>query len=180
MRWVFFCFFTGLIHGDLNVYNILVEECMEEVNQTTHASLVHSPNVCPTNKNYNISGIIDFSDLLPGYYVSELAILMAYTMGVHPEKMMVGGHIIAGYESVMPLTVEEKDSLFFSVVYRLASSIVLCHHTARNTPKNRRYLFVHDNFNCNLLRDLWKAGKEQVEELWFEMADLYSRTRQAS
>uniref|UniRef100_A0A8C4Q8E6 Hydroxylysine kinase n=1 Tax=Eptatretus burgeri TaxID=7764 RepID=A0A8C4Q8E6_EPTBU len=146
--------YCRFIHGDLNVYNILVEECMEE--------------------NYKISGIIDFGDSFPGYYVSELAILMAYAMGVHPEKMMVGGHIIAGYESVMPLTAEEKDSLFFSVVSRLASSIVLCQHTARNTPKNTQYLFIHYNFNCNLLRDLWEAGKEKVEELWFDVADLYS------
>uniref|UniRef100_UPI00358F0A3F hydroxylysine kinase-like n=1 Tax=Myxine glutinosa TaxID=7769 RepID=UPI00358F0A3F len=66
---------SGPIHGDLNDYNILVEECTEDVNhQTTHMSLVHSPNICPTS--------------------------------------------------------EEKDSLFFLVVSRMASSIVLCQHTA--------------------------------------------------
>uniref|UniRef100_A0A8C4X1G3 Hydroxylysine kinase n=1 Tax=Eptatretus burgeri TaxID=7764 RepID=A0A8C4X1G3_EPTBU len=146
--------YCRLIHGDLNDYNILVEECMEE--------------------NYKISGIIDFSDLFPGYYMSELAILMVYTMGNHPEKMMVGGHVIAGYESVMPLTAEEKDSLFFIVVSRLASSIVLCQHTARNTLKNTQYLFVHYSSICNLLQDLWEAGKEKVEELWFDVVDLYS------
>uniref|UniRef100_UPI00358E4855 hydroxylysine kinase-like isoform X1 n=2 Tax=Myxine glutinosa TaxID=7769 RepID=UPI00358E4855 len=173
-------FRSGPIHGDLNDDNILVEECTEDVNQTTHMSLVHSPKICPTSKNYNISGIIDFADIFPGFYVSELAILMVYMMLNHPEKIVVGGHVMAGYESVMPLTGEEKDSLFFAVISRIVISIVLCQHEAKMSPENAKFLLRHDGALSSILKELWEAGKEKVEKLWFDVADLYSTTRQAS
>uniref|UniRef100_UPI00358E1E79 hydroxylysine kinase-like isoform X2 n=1 Tax=Myxine glutinosa TaxID=7769 RepID=UPI00358E1E79 len=173
-------FRSGPIHSDLNDGNILVEECTEDVNQTSHTSLVHSPKICPTSKNYNISGIIDFGDFTPGYYVSDLALLMVYMMLNHPEKIVVGGHVMAGYESVMPLTGEEKDTLFFLVVSRIVISIVLTHRRAEMSPENTKFLLRHDGALSSILKELWEAGKEKVEKLWFDVADLYSTTCQTS
>lgn len=68
----------GLIHGDANERNIIVEE---------------------TDGKWNFKTIIDFGDSSLSYYLFELAITMMY-MILESRDLDTGGYVLAGYSSV--------------------------------------------------------------------------------
>ncbi|XP_051930593.1 hydroxylysine kinase [Hippocampus zosterae] len=143
-------FRTCLIHGDFNDLNLLVQD--DESN------------------GYKISGIIDFGDLNFGCYVYELAITITYMMLEHPNPIEVGGHILAGWESVFPLNAAERDCLFWLVLSRLCQSIVMAHHSVTLQPENEEYLMITSKKGIPILHMLFEMGKEQVEKVWFQSA----------
>lgn len=78
---------AGMIHGDFNEQNILVEE---------------------TDGNWRIKAILDFGDSQYSCYLYELAIAVAY-MTLLKKDISAGGHVIAGYFSVKQLPAFEFD-----------------------------------------------------------------------
>ncbi|NWW95661.1 HYKK kinase, partial [Rhynochetos jubatus] len=139
-------------HGDLNDHNILVE--------SSSASL--------ENPQYRVSGILDFSDMSHGYYVFEVAIAIMYMMIESPDPLGVGGHVLAGFESVVPLTEEERAALFLLVSGRFSQSLVIAAHTALLYPENRDYLMVTARTGWKHLVRMFEAGPEAVERTWFD------------
>lgn len=119
------------------------------------------------NGGHKISGILDFSDMNSGYYIHELAITIMYMMIEHPEPVEVGRPVIAGFESVVPLTEDEKDSLFFLVLCRFCQSLVLAQYSVKLNPENVEYLMITSRRGKYILQQLWELGKEQVEKVWF-------------
>nr|XP_034970030.1 hydroxylysine kinase isoform X2 [Zootoca vivipara] len=115
-----------IIHGDLNDHNILVDTDVTS----------------PKGSQYRVSGILDFSDMSYGYYVFEVAILIMYMMIESKDPLSVGGHVLAGYESVVPLTEEERGALFLLVTGRFAQSLVMAAHTTLLQPENKEYLMT--------------------------------------
>ncbi|XP_061883586.1 hydroxylysine kinase-like [Entelurus aequoreus] len=146
-----------VIHGDLNHLNVLVEA------DESHA--------------YKLSGIIDFGYMSLGYFVHELAISIMHAMLARPNPMEVGGAILAGWESVLPLNQAERDCLFWLVLARFCQSVVLCVQILTVQPENEVY-FEHITKNDRLiLQQLLDLGKERVEEVWFQTATDVSRTK---
>ena len=94
------------------------------------------------NDGYKISGILDFGDMNDGYYVHELAITIMYIMIEHPEPTEVGGPVLAGWESVLPLNDIEKDCLYLLVLCRFCQSLVLARHAVTLHPENAEYLMI--------------------------------------
>ncbi|XP_072516970.1 hydroxylysine kinase isoform X2 [Salminus brasiliensis] len=133
-------------HGDFNDHNVLVE--------------ADGPS------NYRISGILDFGDMSSGYLVFELAITIMYMMIESSSPLAVGGPVIAGWESVIPLNSEEKDAVYLLVLSRFCQSLVLARHTVRQHPENEEYLMTTARTGVRLLRLLWDTGKEEVERIW--------------
>ncbi|XP_027757387.1 hydroxylysine kinase isoform X2 [Empidonax traillii] len=146
-------------HGDLNDHNILVD--------SSCASL--------ENPQYRVSGILDFSDMSYGYYVFEVAIAIMYMMIESPEPLGVGGHVLAGFESVVPLTAEERGALFLLVSGRFAQSLVIAAHTALLYPENRDYLMITAKTGWKHLMTMFEMGQEAVEKKWFETARAYAQ-----
>ncbi|XP_029004874.1 hydroxylysine kinase [Betta splendens] len=144
-------------HGDFNDLNILVEPC--------------------GGGDYRISGILDFGDMNSGYYIHELAIAIMYMMTEHPTPVEVGGPVLAGWESVLPLNRAERDCLYVLVLSRFCQSIVLARHTVALHPENAEYLLITSRKGVRTLRSLWELGKERVEQLWFEAAARFSDGR---
>lgn len=72
----------GMIHGDFNEQNILVDEM---------------------NGKSRIKAILDFGDSHYSCYLYELAIAMTYIM-LLKRDIRVGGHVIAGYLNVKPIS----------------------------------------------------------------------------
>ncbi|NWU46271.1 HYKK kinase, partial [Dromas ardeola] len=128
-------------HGDLNDHNILVE--------SSSASL--------ENPQYRVSGILDFGDMSYGYYVFEVAIAIMYMMIESPDPLSVGGHVLAGFESVVPLTEEEGAA-----------------HTALLYPENKDYLMITAKTGWKHLMTMAEVGQEAVEKTWFETAAAYT------
>ncbi|NWU70234.1 HYKK kinase, partial [Pterocles burchelli] len=146
-----------LNHGDLNDHNILVDP--------SSASL--------ENPQYRVSGILDFSDMSYGYFVFEAAIAIMYMMIESPDPLRVGGHVLAGFESVLPLTEEERGALFLLVSGRFAQSLVIAAHTALLYPENEEYLMITAKTGWKHLTTMFELGQEAVERIWFETAQAY-------
>ncbi|KFO83290.1 Hydroxylysine kinase, partial [Buceros rhinoceros silvestris] len=144
-------------HGDLNDHNILVD--------SSSASL--------ETPQYRVSGILDFSDMSYGCYVFEVAIVIMYMMIESPDPLGVGGHVLAGFESVLPLTEEERGALFLLVSGRFSQSLVIAAHTARLYPENKEYLMITAKTGWKHLMKMFEVGQEAVEQRWFQTAEAY-------
>ncbi|NXF77355.1 HYKK kinase, partial [Sclerurus mexicanus] len=145
-------------HGDLNDHNILVDRSPAPLQ----------------GPQYRVSGILDFSDMSYGYYVFEVAIAIMYMMIESADPLGVGGHVLAGFESVVPLTAPERGALFLLVSGRFAQSLVIAAHTARLYPDNSDYLMVTARTGWKHLMAMFEAGQEAVESRWFETAQVYA------
>ncbi|KAJ0032543.1 hypothetical protein NQD34_002624 [Periophthalmus magnuspinnatus] len=141
-------------HGDFNDLNVLVQ---------------------PNNSGcYKICGILDFGDMNSGFYIHELAITIMYMMIEHPNPIEVGGAVLAGWESELPLNEAERDCLYVLVLSRFCQSLVLARYSVRMHPENEDYLMVTSRKGIHILQDIWKLGKQHVEKVWFNSAAQYS------
>ncbi|XP_034535278.1 hydroxylysine kinase-like isoform X2 [Notolabrus celidotus] len=147
-------FQKGIIHGDLSDQNILV-----------------TPG---GGGHHEVSGVLDFSFLMNGCYVFELAVSIMYLMLENPRPLDVGGAVLAGWESIMPLNEEEKDSLFLLVLARFCQSLVYGRFNARRYPDNKKFILTTAESGSRLLTELWERGKTDVEQRWFKDASVFS------
>ncbi|XP_042328692.1 hydroxylysine kinase isoform X1 [Sceloporus undulatus] len=145
-------------HGDLNDHNILID--------TDSTSL--------QNPRYRVSGILDFSDMSYGYYIFEVAITIMYMMIESKDPLSVGGHVLAGFESIVALTAEERAALFLLVCGRFTQSLVMAAHTSLLHPENKEYLMITAKTGWKHLMTLFEMGQEAVEKIWFETAKTYT------
>ncbi|XP_044216465.1 hydroxylysine kinase [Thunnus albacares] len=141
-------------HGDFNDLNVLVQP--------------------DENDGYKISGILDFGDMNSGYYIHELAITLMYMMNEHPHPIEVGGPILAGWESVLPLNETEKDCLYVLVLSRFCQSLVFARYSVTLQPENAEYLMISSKKGIHIVRQLWELGKEHMEKVWFQSAAQFS------
>ncbi|XP_006871001.1 PREDICTED: hydroxylysine kinase [Chrysochloris asiatica] len=144
-------------HGDLNDHNILVEP---------------SNSACG-DAAYQVSGILDFDDMSYGYYVFEVAITIMYMMIESKTPIQVGGHVLAGFESIIPLTAVERGALFLLVCGRFCQSLVMAAHSCQLHPENRDYLMITAKTGWKHLQTMFHLGQKAVEEIWFETAKSY-------
>ncbi|XP_063058041.1 hydroxylysine kinase-like [Engraulis encrasicolus] len=140
-------------HGDFNDHNILVMQ--------------------DDQSQYKISGILDFGDMSSGHYIFELAIAIMYMMIESTTPVDVGGHVLAGYESVFPLNEAERDCLFLLVLCRFSQSLVMARYSVLQQPENEEYLMITSRTGIKHLSRLWELGKREVERTWFESAKKY-------
>lgn len=85
----------GMIHGDFNEQNILLEK--------------------NEGGKWVIKAILDFGDSHYDCYLYEVAITMAYMM-LHAKNLDAGGFVLAGYEARRVLTKQELDLLKVGVL----------------------------------------------------------------
>ncbi|XP_017374848.1 hydroxylysine kinase [Cebus imitator] len=144
-------------HGDLNDHNILTESCKS----------------ASGDAEYQVSGILDFDDMSYGYYVFEVAITIMYMMIESKSPIQVGGHVLAGFESVTPLTAVERSALFLLVCSRFCQSLVMAAHSCQLHPENKDYLMVTAKTGWKHLQQMFDMGQKAVEAIWFETAKSY-------
>jgi len=92
----------GVIHGDANDHNVLVDETAERV-----------------------TGLVDFGDMVHSHVVNDLAIAIAYAVLGHRDPIAVAAHVTRGYHQVRPLVEAEVEALFSLVVMRLCASVCI-------------------------------------------------------
>jgi len=105
-----------VIHGDANDYNVLVQ-------------------------NQDVTGLIDFGDMIYSYRVGELAIALAYVVLDKAEPLESGKSLIGGYLSEFELNKTEIESLWPLMLLRLCMSICLATHQRQQKTDNE-YLDV--------------------------------------
>ncbi|KAJ8963239.1 hypothetical protein NQ318_018705 [Aromia moschata] len=137
----------GLIHGDFNEQNIIVDK---------------------EGDDWSIKAVIDFGDCHVACYLYEIAITMTY-MILQAKDLGAGGHVLAGYSSVRKLPDKEFSLLKVCVAARLCQSLVVGAYTNLQDPKNS-YVLVTAAHGWKLLEDLWREPEENLLARWKEIS----------
>ncbi len=111
----------SVIHNDGNDYNLLTVPVQPD--------------------GYRIDGIIDFGDMLEAPLVCEPAIAAAYATLNREDPLAAALEVVSGYHAVLPLTREEAELLFYLLLGRLCTSVVMSAVHLVEEPDNR-YLAV--------------------------------------
>jgi 4-aminobutyrate aminotransferase-like enzyme/Ser/Thr protein kinase RdoA (MazF antagonist) len=115
----------GVIHNDANDYNLLVTDG-------------------------ELSGILDFGDMVEGALVCELANACAYAMFDKSDPFAAARAMTAGYHEARPLSDDEIRLLFPLIAARLSMSVAICAHQSRDEPE-KDYLRVSEASAWKLL-----------------------------
>jgi len=115
---------AGIIHNDGNDYNVLVQQEENRPNQVT--------------------GVIDFGDMLHTYTVCEVAIICAYAMLNKNDPLTAAKTVVGGYHQIHPLDDQELAVLFDLICMRLCMSVCLSAHQSQAKPDNE-YLRISEN-----------------------------------
>ncbi|WP_343563214.1 aminotransferase class III-fold pyridoxal phosphate-dependent enzyme [Kiloniella sp. b19] len=102
------------IHNDANDYNIMVDG--------------------GPGKTLTVTGLIDLGDMCAAPRICDLAIAAAYIVLDHPAPETALAMLVAGYDEVHPLSVEELDLLWPLLRMRLAVSVVNSTMMAQENP----------------------------------------------
>lgn len=142
-----------IIHGDLNDYNLLATS--DEAG------------------DYQISGMIDFGDMLKSALVAELAIALAYVMMKKSNPLETAVQVVKAYHAVLPLERHELAILFDLICIRLCVSVVNSAIRKRETPDDP-YLTVSEQPAWELLRQLDSIDPAEARKLFFRACHLMS------
>jgi 4-aminobutyrate aminotransferase-like enzyme/Ser/Thr protein kinase RdoA (MazF antagonist)/murein DD-endopeptidase MepM/ murein hydrolase activator NlpD len=115
----------GVIHNDANDHNLLVSEG-------------------------EISGILDFGDMIESALVCELANACAYVMFGKTDPLRAARAVTAGYHQARPLREDELRLLFPLIATRLAMSVAISARQFRDEPE-KEYLRVSETSAWKLL-----------------------------
>jgi 4-aminobutyrate aminotransferase-like enzyme len=107
------------VHNDLNDNNVLVA-----ADGSLH------------ERHQQISGILDFGDMVFGYTVADLAVACAYVMLGATDPLAAAASVVRGYHRAFPLDEDELSALFGLMVLRLCMSACLAAHQQRQDPHN--------------------------------------------
>ncbi|XP_068212323.1 hydroxylysine kinase [Palaemon carinicauda] len=148
----------GMMHGDLNEQNIIVQPDPDN------------------SEKYHLSGLIDFGDIQYSCFVFEVAIIVMYAMievkVMEPNE--AGGHILAGYLTQRDLSELEWEVLKECVAARFAQSLTMGAYSIQQDPGND-YLLVTAAKGWKVLREFWTTPKEQVISRWKNIIESYQR-----
>lgn len=103
----------SVIHGDVNDYNVVVDEEKNEV-----------------------VGLIDFGDMVYSYTVGDLAIAVAYVILGKADAFATAAPVIEGYRGEFELTKDELEALWSLVRLRLCMSVCIAAHQQAQQPQN--------------------------------------------
>jgi 4-aminobutyrate aminotransferase-like enzyme/Ser/Thr protein kinase RdoA (MazF antagonist) len=124
----------GIIHGDANDYNILVGGGPE-------GNTGDGPDLFAAYQQ--VTGILDFGDLIYSCVVCEPAIAAAYALLDKPDLLAAVTQVVQGYHAVHPLEEGEIAALWDLVCMRLCMSVCHSAHQRRLHPENE-YLSISE------------------------------------
>ncbi|MDP6354393.1 MAG: aminotransferase class III-fold pyridoxal phosphate-dependent enzyme [Planctomycetota bacterium] len=104
----------SVIHNDANDYNVIVQR--------------------PSIDHQQVTGLIDFGDMVHSYTVAGLAIAVAYAMLDKTDPLLAATRIVEGYHRVLPLSDDELAVVFPMACGRLAVSACMAAVQQRQRP----------------------------------------------
>lgn len=106
---------TGVIHNDGNDYNVVVTGI---------------------ETGGEVTGVLDFGDLIESCRVFEPAVCLAYAILHKPDPVYAAAQVIGGYHAAYPLTEGELALLYDLVAMRLCTSVTLSTYRRMQCPEN--------------------------------------------
>lgn len=110
---------ASVLHQDANDNNVIVDPAAPE----------------------RVTGLIDFGDMTFGRTISELAVTLAYAILDAADLYGAIRAVIAGFTDAFPITWAEAETVYDLMRMRLAASVCISSHRARQFPDNA-YLLV--------------------------------------
>ncbi|XP_075217058.1 hydroxylysine kinase [Lycorma delicatula] len=145
---------SGLIHGDLNEQNILVEkysDCLSDEDD---------------KKGYKVCAILDYGDTHVSAYILELATMMCYML-LMADDLEAGTYVLEGYNKLNPLPIEEYKLLPICVSARLCQSLVLGIYSHSLDPENH-YVLSTQAAGWKILHKIRSTDSDSVYKLWMK------------
>lgn len=133
----------SVIHNDANDHNILTES--------------------KGSNGAEISGIIDFGDMVHTYTICELAIACAYIMLGKTDPLDSILDVVRGYHKTYPLQEGELEVLFYLTCTRLCSSVTIAAYQ-QELQKDNEYLSVSEQPAWNTLQKLIAINPEKAHQ----------------
>ena len=153
---------SRLGHLDNARQQALIEHCMRHFEAevapklpSLRSSIIHNDGndhnllVAGRGPQQQVTGIIDFGDMLYTCTVCDLAIAAAYAIMGQRDPVTAAGHVVAGYHEAFPLTESELEVLYGLICARLATSVALSAEQQKLEPDNP-YLSISE-------RDAWQT-----------------------
>jgi 4-aminobutyrate aminotransferase-like enzyme/Ser/Thr protein kinase RdoA (MazF antagonist) len=123
----------SVIHNDGNDYNVLVGPPAR------------------SGGDREVTGILDFGDMVETWTVCELAVAVAYGIFGHDQPLPAAESLVAGYHAARPLSEAEVDVLWILAAMRLCTSVSLSAHRRRAASGNA-YHFISETSAWEALR----------------------------
>lgn len=139
---------TQIIHNDFNPHNILVGGAASD----------------------QVTGIIDFGDMIEGPLVQDLAVALAYHPDVDDQPLGAICQVLSAFASVLPLTRPELDVLREMIAARRAMTLITSAWLSTRNPDNRDYLTRNVPNALTGLRQLYALPPERARDLLFAAA----------
>ncbi len=126
----------GVIHNDANDYNLLINN---------------------SDQPSEISGLIDFGDMVYSHVINELAITCAYALMGQDEPITALTEIVSAYHQQYPLRDVELEVLFSLIALRLCVSVCNSAKAIKEQPDNE-YLLISVKPAWQLLAQLQREN----------------------
>ncbi len=110
-------------------------------------------NIVVNQHGTEVTGLIDFGDMTYGRQINELAVTLAYTLLDAEDIYKAAAPLISAYAKLFAITEAEADVLFDLAAARLAASVCISSHRAKDYPDND-YLLVSQAPAIRLLERL--------------------------
>ncbi len=133
---------TQVIHGDLNPGNVLMDKAKPD----------------------DISGIIDFGDMVKSPLIIDLAIASSYQLSDDDDPLGGALPMIAGYHAIRPLQAGEMELFTDLIRTRLITSLLISSYRVTLFPENRDYLMISYNSARNFLINLSHLSADDALE----------------
>lgn len=128
----------AVVHNDPNDYNVLVTDG-------------------------NITGFLDFGDILYSYAIADLAIAIAYAALDAPDPLASAAAVVRGYARTRAIDDDEIASLFGLVLLRLCASVCIAARQQRQRPGDP-YLSISQAPIARTLPRLAAIGFAEAED----------------
>ncbi len=132
-----------VIHNDLNFSNVMVD---------------------PKSHN-QVSGIIDFGDLIRAPLINDVAVSLSFLLGVNDKSLKSAATFVAAFHKVLPLRSEEVDILFDLALARAAMTVVISESRASQFPGNREFILKNNSMARRGLFHFARLGREMGRDL---------------
>lgn len=131
---------SQVIHNDLNFSNVLIAE-----------------------DSNDITGIIDFGDMVYAPLINDLAVAAAYQLSHEGEdSLTVLKEFVSAYHQVLPLQEEELTTLYDLIITRQVLTLTITAWRASLYPENKDYILRNQSTALKAIKRLFALNRDEV------------------
>jgi len=130
----------AIIHNDANDWNVLT-------------------------RGDEVTGIIDFGDVVYSSLINELAVGLTYVMMDRDDPISDAAIVVGAYHEIIPLKEEEIELLYYLIAARLCTSVCNSAKSKRERPDSE-YITVSEEPAWELLKRWISISPYDVSQVW--------------